>query len=634
MPALHLPARLKITVVGKVPVERKSSGRRIGRGTVFVLGIAAALLYLHLAAEPRITLSARSLQFAPTTKGTTSDSVSFLVTNSGSEFLHVGALELRDEASADFAITSDCSGSTLAPQHSCTVSVAMTPSVAGERRAELVVPNDSDERTPFVTLAGDGRVPAVPDITPTPPSLRFDQPVNISSTMSILISNTGAVPVDIAAVTLSAPDQFNRSSGCEHTTLAVNGTCSFEVTYVPTQEGQSTGEVRIDYASGRALTIPITATTEVPPSTTPPTQPEMQGRSNVDPKSLVYRQELGKASGTQVVTVKNIGEGPIRVVEATITKGANDFAVRNLCQSEIAPGKSCTLEVNFVGNAASRSEGTLVISTTDETFPVTLIAEVVTVGTAIADVNPKRLVLVLAPAAASSSLAALFLGQRDVVSVRNTGNAPLEFTKFGFEPEGEFSMSTAGLKAPCGKRPIASGAMCEIRIIFHPHDGGGRGTFLIFDNAENNPQRVALYGQTPKPARGQLQVDSYNHDFGSVPVGTYSVGGVRIATATPSQRIVMRNVGSGNLTISAVHQPSDRSYAVRPDCPRPLAPSATCVLLVIFRPTTVGSHPASVEIDDDGSSGNATLSFQGEGVNPYSRLRVSRVPPASTPVPR
>ncbi len=170
--------------------------------------------------------------------------------------------------------------------------------------------------------------------------------------------------------------------------------------------------------------------------------------------------------------------------------------------------------------------------------------------------------MVIPPAgtAASNSLAALFVARRDVVYVRNAGNAPLEFTKFAFEPDGEFSTSQDGLKAPCGKGQLAPGQTCEMRIVFHPKEGSRRANFLIFDNAENSPQRVALYGQTRVAVRGQLQVESYNPDFGRVPVGTYSVSGVRMATATPSQRIVLRNAGSGNLYVTQIKPPSDTSY--------------------------------------------------------------------------
>lgn len=163
-----------------------------------------------------------------------------------------------------------------------------------------------------------------------------------------------------------------------------------------------------------------------------------------------------------------------------------------------------------------------------------------------------------------------------------------------------------------------------MRIVFHPNDGGGRATLLISDNAENSPQRVALYGQTRVAVRGLLQVESYNPDFGRVPVGTYSVRGVRLATATPSQRIVLRNAGSGNLGITQIKPPSDASYTVKADCPRTLAPSATCVVLITFQPSTVGLHPANVVIENDGSTGDAMLSFQGEGINPYSKVRVSQ----------
>lgn len=643
MPTLHLPAQLDMTVTG--PVEQEYSRRRTGRGTFFVLGIAAALLYLHVAAEPRITLSARSLRFAPTTKGTASDSMSFLVTNSGVEALHVGSLELQDEAAGDFAVTTDCNGATLAPQRSCLVSVAMTPSETGERLAEVVIPNDSDEKSPAVRLAGEGRAPALPDITPTPAVLHFEQPVNVSSTMPVVLSNTGTVTVNIGEVTLKAPAQFSRGSGCEQKTLPVKGTCSFDVTYLPTQDGQSTGEVGIDYASGRTLTVPIAATALVPVSTTPapaptPSQPEGEGHSSVEPRVLEYRLEPGKPSAPKTVFIKNVGDGPVHVTGATITKAANDFSVRNSCESDIAPSKSCTLEVDFTGDARSRSEGTLVVSASDGTFPVTLIAEPVQIAAAIAEVTPIRLALSPAGREAGSGLVALFLGQRDVVSVHNAGNAPLEFARFSFEPEGEFSVSATGLKSPCGKGAVSPSATCQLRVVYQPKDGSGRATFLIFDNAGNSPQRVMLYGQVPRPARGQLQVDAYDRDFGSATVGMYSVAGVRMARTPVSHRILLRNVGTGDLNISSLQQPSDKSYTAQSDCPHPLAPSHTCVLVVTFRPISVGPHPTSLVIDNDGSSGAVTLSFEGQGINPYSktipssRIRLSSTPVASTPVPK
>lgn len=105
--------------------------------------------------SPTVGLSASTLTYASTSDGTTTAAQSVTVTNSGTTNLIVGTLTLTGTNASDFTKTVDtCSGQTVFPANTCTISATMTPSIVGAETATINIPSNATTAT--ITLNGTG----------------------------------------------------------------------------------------------------------------------------------------------------------------------------------------------------------------------------------------------------------------------------------------------------------------------------------------------------------------------------------------------------------------------------------------------------------------------------------------------
>jgi hypothetical protein len=93
-------------------------------------------------------------------------------------------------------------------------------------------------------------------------------------------------------------------------------------------------------------------------------------------------------------------------------------------------------------------------------------------------------------------------------------------------------------------------------------------------------------------------------DFGSLDVGLNS---------TP-QSLTLTNSGTAPLSILGVSTTGD--FAATTTCPASLAPSASCGVLVSFKPTAAGSRTGFLTIIDNAASGEVVLALSGTATAP------------------
>jgi Abnormal spindle-like microcephaly-assoc'd, ASPM-SPD-2-Hydin len=101
------------------------------------------------------TLSPTSLTFASQDIGTTSAPQVVTVTNSGTAGLFISSAAVPN--TLDFTVVGDgCSGLTLAPGTSCSMSITFKPTNVGTRTAALVVSDNAPDSPQRASLAGTG----------------------------------------------------------------------------------------------------------------------------------------------------------------------------------------------------------------------------------------------------------------------------------------------------------------------------------------------------------------------------------------------------------------------------------------------------------------------------------------------
>jgi hypothetical protein len=359
----------------------------------------------------------------------------------------------------------------------CTVVESFSPTSVGAASGSIVVqecPTAGGSCLPVtIPLSGAGGQPAV-GLSRT--SVSFgDQGVSTrSAPMSVTLTNTGTTPLHVGDVTVSGP--FGTTSdACAGTTVAPGGACTVGVAFAPTTAGAATGALTFqDDAADQPQVVTLSGTGVTPTAVVTPTSLDFGNR------------RVGKTSPSQTLTLVNTGTVGM-VVRALSTTGDFSIAATGTCVAGLLvdPGDRCTVEVRFSPTATGTRHGSLVINDTASSSPqvVPLLGNGTRAATApVFTVTPDHLTFGQQTVGTSSP------GQ--TVVVRNTGTAPLVFTRIRFS--GDFARSGGTCRV---STPVAAGGSCTVRVTFRPTAIGTRNGALTFaDNAAGSPHSVALTG--------------------------------------------------------------------------------------------------------------------------------------------
>ena len=220
--------------------------------------------------EPVAAVSPASLGFGNQLVGATSASQPVTLSNTGSGLLSISGITITGANSTDFAQSGNC-GPSLGAGLSCTINVTITPSAVGLRSATLNITDNSGgvpNSVQMVALSGTGIAPA---ITFSPTSLTFANQLvgTTSAPQTIMVTSTGTAPLNIASVAPSG-DFAVVNDLCSGSSLSPSSTCTFGVTFTPTQTGSRSGTVTItDNVSPGTQTIPLSGTGSSPDNPVP-----------------------------------------------------------------------------------------------------------------------------------------------------------------------------------------------------------------------------------------------------------------------------------------------------------------------------------------------------------------------------
>ncbi|HKS80925.1 MAG TPA: choice-of-anchor D domain-containing protein [Candidatus Acidoferrales bacterium] len=109
---------------------------------------------------PNVTVNPNSFTFLQTAIGSSS-SMSFTISNSGTETLTISGLPIGGANPSEFSQTNNCNGS-VAGGAMCTVNVMFQPQVTGQRTATITVNDNAVDPNSIVTLSGLGTTASNP----------------------------------------------------------------------------------------------------------------------------------------------------------------------------------------------------------------------------------------------------------------------------------------------------------------------------------------------------------------------------------------------------------------------------------------------------------------------------------------
>jgi len=203
-------------------------------------GVSQMLGNLHFGGRAgTLTVDTDRIDYGAVAVGGAS-SQSIGVSNEGDTDLLVGSI---DAPASPFSFANDtCSGTTLAPGASCTVSVDFEPVLERNYAAALAV--SANGATRDIALHARG---VLPTLTAAPALLDFGNiaPGGTAGPLTLTLANTTAVAVDIGSIAVpSAPFVASGGTcGAAPFTLAPGQSCTFAYSFSPTADGVFSGRL-------------------------------------------------------------------------------------------------------------------------------------------------------------------------------------------------------------------------------------------------------------------------------------------------------------------------------------------------------------------------------------------------------
>ncbi|MCC6194688.1 MAG: choice-of-anchor D domain-containing protein, partial [Burkholderiales bacterium] len=294
-----------------------------------------------------LTASPTSHAFGNVTVGQSSAPRTITVTNGGAAA--AGALAMSNGNAAEFVVSANTCGSSLAAGASCSLGVTYAPNGTGADSANLSFTFNGGSPVQ-VALSGTGVAPAAPNVSASPTSLAFGNVTvgQVSAPQTITVSNTGtAAAANMASP--SAPAGFNRAGTCGAATLNAGASCTVIFTFSPSAAAPVSATYTI---TGGGSTMPIALAGAGTAAAA--------ASLSASPTSLAFGTVAPGASSTpQPVTLTNTGNAAANGLTLSNGNAAEFVVSSNTCGTSLAAGASCSLNVAYTPTGIGIDTSTL-----------------------------------------------------------------------------------------------------------------------------------------------------------------------------------------------------------------------------------------------------------------------------------
>lgn len=415
-----------------------------------------------------VGLSPGSLTFGNRALNSTSTGSNVQLTNTGTASLTINTIS----ASGNFGETDNCSGQTLLPSGSCTITVTFTPSVSGTVSGEITIQDSATGTPQLVNLSGTGVYP----VTLSPASLSFGT-VNVGSSSAaqmVTVSNNESAAVNLS---FSASGNYSAApgspSGCS-SSLAGLGSCNISVMFTPTSTGSINGAMTVQHnASFSPVVAGLSGTGATGATLT------------FSPVSLDLGSiAVGAVSAPNTVTVTNASGSTINISSLS---ASGNYSVAGSggtpCGGNLASGAHCTFNVTFAPSITGAVTGSISVADSAVGSPHSYSLS----GTGIFPLTfaPTSISFGTTNVGASSS----------PVTVTLTNHRSSAVTISSISASGQFTETGSG-GSPCANGTVVpAGGSCTFNVTFTPAASGAiNGAITVVHNAIFSPQEVTLTG--------------------------------------------------------------------------------------------------------------------------------------------
>ena len=423
---------------------------------------------------------------------------------------------------------------------------------------------------PLLTAASAAALAA---ITLAPASLTFGaQPVGTSSAaQAITVTNTGNAALTIISVVKTG--DFTQTNSCVGATIAVNSSCTVQVSFLPSAVGARSGLLTIyGNVPGGQVTAALSGTaTPAPPIV-------------LNPVSVAFPTTLvGTTTTAQNVTISNTSAASITLTSEAVTGSFRISA--NTCGTSLPPSSGCTVAIVFTPTAAGPTTGVLTVSDSVGTQTAALSGTGAAPATdALAPLN-----LTFGPQQINTTSAA------QKVTLTNAGDVALTLIG-GRITSGDFTVVNS-----CGNS-LNRHASCALSVAYVPKNVGAE-TGLLTVTDEFRSQTVTLNGFGLAPPGVSL-----------APVGPLTFTPQGVGGVSAAQTVTLTNNGGVTLAISNIVMSGDFAI-VSSTCGATLVVNSACTLQVVFQPAVGGPRAGALTVTDNSPSSPQTLVLAGTGVD-------------------
>jgi hypothetical protein len=474
-----------------------------------------------------------------------------------------------------------CTG-TLAGGATCSVTVAFKAGSAGKATGMLEVKAAGTAKAATAALAAESGLPPALSAMPNPVAFGSVVAGGTSMPTNVTITNRGSSPAMVQVGAIMGEFALAPMGNTCGMPLAPAGTCVIPIVFGPSTPGLKSGSLTVSALGATPVTISLSGT----------------GVSAGQPTFMPDRGDFGGvavgAMGmAQTFTVRNNGGSPLNMPMITLGGAApGDFTIgMNMCMGAVAPGATCTVQVNFAPKAAGLRNASLLVTagTLQTSAPLS--------GTGL-----RPAALAIAPGANdfgsqainTASGAASFL-------VTNGGDidAPAVTVALSGAASNQFALGAGGTCSGV----LAAGKTCTVLVTFRPTTVGDKAGAVDVTSGMLKAS-ATLTGKGV--AAAALSVAPAMNDFGSQTLGSTSAGVEFTFTNNGA-------VPTGALRTALVSQ--DFKVAADGCMGATVAPMGTCKVTVTFAPATAGAKTASLVVSGD-PGGAATAALNGTGVAP------------------
>lgn len=285
-----------------------------------------------------------------------------------------------------------------------------------------------------------------------------------------------------------------------------------------------------------------------------PTYKHSEGRFGIDltqpaltPPAVEFGQIDVGAHRTRSLTLTAGSKG---LTISRVPTDLNEFGLAHDCPDTLAVGSSCRIDVTFAPTTAGPSSATVTVTVAGGPPLAATLS-----GTGVQSTSAK-----LAPAVAD-------FGQVDVGTSKGksltltAGSEDLRITQVATDLS-EFIVT------PGCPETLAAGKSCKIEVVFRPASVGPKSAKLRID-LEND--------QSPEAQLRGLGVRSPTIEPSRMNFGEVVVGDLR-------RKTIRLSAGSEPLTIIMIRTRHRKEFAPSSRCPAQLAPGASCLITVQFKP--------------------------------------------------